>query len=128
MCELFLTLLAEHRAQKRFELHAFVLMPDHIHLLLTPNPQQSLERVMQFIKGRFSYEAKRKLGWRLEVWQRSFYEVQVLDLQQFRTRVRYIELNPVRAGRCDDVNDFSWSSASRKSDMDPVPKWFHLRG
>ncbi|MEO8724611.1 MAG: transposase [Acidobacteriaceae bacterium] len=124
----FLRLLIEHRARQRFEVYAFVLMPDHVHLLLTPPPDQSLERAMQFVKGRFSFEAKRQLGWKLEVWQQSYYEVQILDLRQFRTRVNYIEMNPVKAGRCEAVDEFPWSSARRESEVDSIPEWLLLRG
>src|SRR6266567_4996286 len=51
-------------------LHEFVIMPDHIHVLLTP--QTSLEKAVQFIKGSFSFRAKKELGSNMEVWQKGF--------------------------------------------------------
>ena len=51
---LMLDILQEQRAKDRFHLHAFVIMPDHLHALLTPAPDVSLEKAVQFIKGNFS--------------------------------------------------------------------------
>ena len=55
---LFIEVLQEQRIKKRLQLHAFVIMPDHIHLLLTPTREISLEKVMQFIKGSFSFASR----------------------------------------------------------------------
>jgi putative transposase len=65
---LLIEILQEQRNKNRIKLHAFVVMPDHIHLLLTPAPEISLEKVMQYIKGAFSFRLKSKL----DVWERSF--------------------------------------------------------
>ena len=62
--------ILDYRSQGRFLLHAFVVMPDHFHALITPAPEVSLEKAMQFIKGRFSFRLKS----RLDVWMRSFNE------------------------------------------------------
>ena len=53
-----------YRSQGRFLLHAFVIMPDHFHALITPAPDVSLEKAMQYIKGGFSFRLKSKL----DVW------------------------------------------------------------
>ena len=47
-------------------------MPNHFHLLLTPAPEIPLEKTLQFIKGGFSYRAKREISFPLEIWQASF--------------------------------------------------------
>ena len=52
---LFLKSLYGYRRQEQFHLHALVLMPEHVHLLLTPAPDVTLERVVQLIKGGYSY-------------------------------------------------------------------------
>ncbi len=62
--ELFLEVLQQNRTKGRLQLHAFVIMPDHVHLLLTPAPEISLEKAMQFLKGGFSFQLKSKL----DVW------------------------------------------------------------
>jgi len=53
-----------------YKLHAYVVMPDHLHLLLTPF--DSVEKSVQFIKGGFSFRAKRELEWNGEIWQPGF--------------------------------------------------------
>jgi len=65
---LMIDTLAHHRDARKFLLHEFVIMPDHIHVLLTPAQEISLERAMQFIKGGFSFRMKQ----RGSVWQPSF--------------------------------------------------------
>jgi len=72
---LWIDLLRSDVAAGRFQLHDFVIMPDHVHLLITVSGDSTIERVMQFIKGGFSYRLKRELGYLGEVWQRGFSEL-----------------------------------------------------
>jgi len=58
VARLLMETLAHYREQRKFLLHEFVIMPDHVHALLTPAAEISLERAMQFIKGGFSYRLK----------------------------------------------------------------------
>jgi len=67
---LLIEVLLDYRDQGKYLLHEFVVMPDHVHVLLTPAIEISLERCMQFIKGGYSYRL-RKLE-RIQVWQESF--------------------------------------------------------
>jgi len=55
---LLIETLAHYRDEQKYLLHEFVIMPDHLHALLTPAPEISLERAMQFIKGGFSFRLK----------------------------------------------------------------------
>ena len=59
-------------AAKRFQLHDFVIMPNHVHLLLSVADEMTIEKAMQFIKGGFSFRLKRETGYAGEVWQRGF--------------------------------------------------------
>jgi REP element-mobilizing transposase RayT len=59
MKNLFLDVLRHYRKQKKYLLHAFVMMPDHVHLLITPADDLPLEKCIQLIKGNFSFRAKR---------------------------------------------------------------------
>jgi putative transposase len=72
---LWIDLLRSYVAAGKFPLHDFVIMPDHVHLLITISGDSTIERVMQFIKGGFSYRLKRELGYLGEVWQRGFSEL-----------------------------------------------------
>jgi putative transposase len=108
-----------YRSQGRFLLHAFVIMPDYFHALITPAPDVSLEKAMQFIKGGFSFRLKSKL----DVWMRSFNESQIMTHEKFIHCVRYIEENPVRRGLVSTPEAYRFSSAGRDG-FDPMPGHF----
>jgi putative transposase len=76
---LLLSVLEQNRSKNRLRIHAFVVMPDHIHLLLTPAKDVSLEKAMQFIKGGFSFQLKSKSN----VWQESFNEQRIKNAEDY---------------------------------------------
>jgi len=106
---LLITILEENCAKDRFDLHAWVIMPDHIHLLLTPSPDVSLEKAVQFVKGNFSFRLKSKFP----VWQPSFTWHRIEDAHDFNSHREYIHQNPVRKGVCSKAEDYPYSSASK---------------
>ena len=116
--ELLLCLLKEDRARGRYEVHAYVIMPDHVHLILTPAPEVSLEKAMQFIKGGFSFRLKSKA----KVWQESFAWERVKDARNCESNRDYIHANPVRKFLCERAVDFEYSSA-RGVGVDPLPAY-----
>jgi putative transposase len=59
---LLIDVLRSNVAAGKFQMHDFVIMPDHMHLLMTLPSDVSVEKVMQLIKGGFSYRLKRELG------------------------------------------------------------------
>jgi len=118
--ELFKQTILGYRTQEKFLLHAFVIMPDHFHAIITPAADVSLEKAMQFIKGGFSFRLKNKL----DVWMRSFNETQIMSAQKFLSCVRYIEENPVRRGLALTPAEYQFSSASTGC-FDPMP--LHLK-
>jgi len=101
-------------------LHEFVVMPDHIHVLLTP--KTSLEKVVQFIKGGFSYRAKKELGSNMEVWQKGFSDHRVRDAEDYVRHVSYIRENPARRHLCERAEEFRYSSAFPGVELDPAPQ------
>jgi putative transposase len=103
-----------------YSLHEFVIMPDHIHILLSP--LTSLEKAVQFIKGGFSYRAKKELGSNLEVWQKGFSDHRIRDANDYRIYVSYIRQNPVRKGLCERAEEFRYSSARTGFELDPAPQ------
>jgi len=118
--ELLERTILDYHTQGKFLLHAFVIMPDHFHALITPAPDVSLEKAMQFIKGGFSFRLKSKL----DVWMRSFNESQISTEERFVSSVRYIEENPVRRGIVTTPEAYPFSSAARGR-LDGMP--FHLQ-
>src|SRR6266496_3077860 len=101
-------------------LHEFVTMPDHIHVLLTP--QTSLEKAVQFIKGGFSYRAKKELGSNMEVWQKGFSDHRIRDASDYRVHQLYVQQNPVRKNLCAVAEEYPYSSAHSGFELDPVPQ------
>lgn len=95
-------------------------MPEHSHILLTP--LTSLERAVQFIKGGFSYRAKKELGSNMEVWQKGFSDHRIRDANDYALHVSYIQQNPVKERFCDRAEEFPYSSAHSGFDLDPAPQ------
>ena len=101
--------LVHYREQKKYIVHEFVIMPDHLHLLLTPAADLSLERAVQLIKGGFSYRlGKSKRG---PVWQESFTNHRVRDKQDYERHAEYIRMNPVRARLVERPGLYPYSSS-----------------
>jgi REP-associated tyrosine transposase len=117
---LFVDVLLDYRKQGKFLLHEFVVMPDHVHALITPAPEISLERAMQFIKGGFSFRL-RKVE-KIEVWQESFTNHRIRDVGDYERHREYIRLNPVRSRLVADPREHPFSSANREFVMDGEPR------
>lgn len=92
--------------ERKFELHDFVVMPDHVHLLLTVHDEMTIEKAMQLIKGRFSHRLSHEFGHLGEVWQRGFTEEQVMNRESFDAHREYILHNPVKAGLAPSADDY----------------------
>jgi putative transposase len=118
---LFLKTLYGYRRQGRFDLHAFVLMPEHVHLLLTPAPGVTLERSIQFIKGGYSHALGVELERKGEVWQRGFTEHRIRDGEDFNAHRNYIHENPVKRGLVASASDYRYSSAFPGFKLDGWP-------
>lgn len=103
--QLFLDILVLYRTN--YQLHAYVVMPDHVHLIITPNANITLERCVQFIKGGFSHHLKSKMP----VWQKGFTDHRIRDARDYAEHLRYINDNPVLARLCPTPQEFHYSSA-----------------
>ena len=117
---LFLKTLYGYRRQGRFELHAFVLMPDHVHLLLTPAPDVTLERAVQLIKGGYSHAVGVEIG-RREVWQKGFTDHRIRDADDFAWHQLYIHQNPVVAKLVGNAAEYRYCSAFPGFKLDAWP-------
>jgi putative transposase len=116
---LLIDTLYKYRASA-YLLHEFVVMPDHIHVLLTPNT--SLEKAVQFIKGAFSYRAKKELGSGMEIWQKGFSDHRIRDASDYALHISYIHQNPVKEHFCAKTDDYPHSSAHAGFELDSIPQ------
>jgi putative transposase len=117
---LFLKTLYGYRRQGRFQLHAFVLMPDHVHLIITPALEITLERAMQFIKGGYSHAVGIEIS-RREIWQKGFTDHRIRDWQDFVGHSLYIHQNPVVAKLVENAAEYRYCSAFPGFKLDPWP-------
>ncbi len=126
MARLLIEVLLHYRNQKKFLMHEFVIMPNHLHLLLTLRGEISIEKAAQLIKGGFSYRATRELGFNSEVWHRGFSEIRIYGEEAYAARKKYIHENPVRAALVASASEWAYSSANQGFVLDPIPHY--LRG
>lgn len=105
---LLIDILRSLAIEKKFKLQDFVIMPDHVHLLLTVHDGMTVEKAMQLIKGRSSFRMKKELGMLGEVWQRGFSEVQVMNRGSMDKHRAYIAENPVKAGLVDSPGKYPY--------------------
>ena len=117
--ELFIDTLYLYRGQQKYQIHVFVVMPEHFHLLITPRGV-TIEKAMQFIKGGSSFRVKKELNRNFDIWERGFTDrrVRIGEYEGFKT---YIEENPVKAGLAKGAEDYPYGSASGKYELDPPP-------
>jgi putative transposase len=107
----------DHYRGTAYLLYEFVIMPDHIHVLLTP--RTSLEKAVQFIKGGFSYRAKKELRSNFEVWQKGFSDHRIRDASDYRIHQIYVQQNPKHL--CQRAEEYPYSSASPGFDLNSPP-------
>jgi putative transposase len=119
--EVFLDWLRQAAKQFKVALHAYVLMPNHLHLLATPTDETGLGRMMQWVGRYYVPYFNQKYGRVGTLWQ-GRYKTTVIDSEHyFLTCSRYIELNPVRAGMLNDPGAYRWSSCAHHLGARPDP-------
>ena len=106
MADLFADVLRAYMREGKFTVHDFVVMRNHVHLLISLGADMTIEKAMQLIKGNFSYRARTELGLKSEIWQLGFTDRQVRDEQSFRSYQLYIYNNPVKAGMARTAEEF----------------------
>ena len=98
-------------------LHDFVIMPDHIHLLLSP--QVPLERAIQLLKGGFSFQARRELQWKGDIWQAGFSDHRIRDLTDWDKHAEYIRKNSLSSRS----EDHTICGINFTAPLHPLPLW-----
>ena len=122
VAEILISKILEYRNKGSYSLRESVVMPNHVHLLITPGPSTSLEGAIQFVKGGSSREIHRLKGTNSEIWQLGFHESRVRDAADYKNKRDYIHFNPVVARLADKPQDWPFGSASGKYDLDPIPQ------
>jgi REP element-mobilizing transposase RayT len=102
-----------HFNDARYQLHAWVLMPNHVHALVQPLPRNSLEEILHSWKSFTASRANELLERRGAFWQHESYDHWVRDDAEFAHFKHYSEENPVKAQLCATASDWRWSSAAK---------------
>jgi len=117
----FLGWLRDAAKLYKVAIHAYVLMPDHVHLAATPVDTGGLARMMQWAGRHYVPYFNRKYQRAGTLWQGRF-KAGVIDAEHYLLLVsRYIETNPVRAGLALNPQDYAWSSYQHHIGSRPDP-------
>ena len=105
-------------AGERYDLFAWCIMSNHVHVLLTP--RWDLSKIMQRIKGHTAYQINGLQDARGRVfWQDESYDHWSRDEAEMFRIIHYIENNPVAARLCERADEWPWSSARLREDWAP---------
>jgi putative transposase len=107
----YLELLHHWSQLEGLEIWAYCLMPNHVHMVAVPQTELSLHRALKETHRRYSRHINFREGWRGYLWQGRFASYPMDETHTLRA-VRYVELNPVRAGLVTAPQDWPWSSAA----------------
>jgi putative transposase len=107
---IYLELIREFAEKAGVTVWAYCLMPNHIHMIVVPSDEMSLAKCFGPAHSRYATKINAVHGWQGHLWQQRFYSV-AMDEAHTLVAIRYVELNPVRAGMCKSAEDWRWSSA-----------------
>jgi len=119
--ELLTETLMHLRQEFKVLLHDYVIMPDHVHLLLTTYGAVDATTVVRTLQTRFANELTNQFGYSGELWEPAIRDHQVLNADDCTACVRQIHSNPVRGGFCEKPTEYQMSSPSSRWVLDPLP-------
>jgi putative transposase len=106
----FVSFLARALLTTRVRVHAATLMPNHVHLVVTPNDVAALPRFVQQLSQRYAQDRNKRTGGSGKLFEQRYFSRPILDERQLAVTVAYVELNPVRAGIVSSPADYRWST------------------
>jgi REP element-mobilizing transposase RayT len=98
-------------SERKYKLSSWVIMPNHVHVLLKPFEDVELGKITHSIKSFTAHEGNRILNRRGKFWQPEVFDRYIRNSEHFANVIRYIENNPVKARLCSDPSDWRYSSA-----------------
>lgn len=98
----------------RYRLHSWIVMPNHVHFLITPIGEYGVPGIIHSLKSFTAKKANGLIGRKGEFWQPDYFDRYIRDNRHYRAAVEYIDLNPVRAGLCVNKEEWRFGSASKK--------------
>ena len=110
----------DHFHQQRYLIDSYVVMPNHVHVLIQPPPDYRLPDIVQAWKSFTAREANRLLGQRGRFWEPDYFDRAIRDERHLSSVVRYIHDNPVRRGYVSDPTHWRYSSARNDAKMESL--------
>jgi len=109
-CRVYLEVLEVTRVRFKLRIYAYVVMPEHVHLLLSEPDVATLANAIHFLKLSSSKRIHRLSGAEGAFWQKRYYDFIVHGERKRIEKLRYIHRNPVRRGLCAKPEEWPWSS------------------
>ena len=113
-------MLSAQRTLGEFFLFGYVVMPNHVHLLLHPH-NKDIVQIMRNFKSKTGYRILQSRGGHGAFWQERYFDTIIRRVRNFWEKLQYIHRNPVEAGLADRMEDWRWSSYRRYGLNDEVP-------
>jgi putative transposase len=130
-CQRYLQLVLKYSRHFCLEILAYCLMLNHVHLVCIPSTEKTLEQVFRPVNTRYAQHVNRKYSLSGRLWQGRFFSCP-MDVPHAWGAIRYVELNPERAGMVTRAEDYPWSSASAHCGLrqdpllSPIPQSYGL--
>ena len=110
------------RQASKVLLHDYVIMPDHIHLLISVADDANAEASVRNLQRGFAKELSQQYGYNGELWEPQFRDRPVHSSEECAECARMIHSNPVRVGFCEKPGQYRMSSKSSYWVLDPLPE------
>lgn len=119
--EAYLSLLHAYARRHRLAIFAYCLMPNHVHLVAVPSSADSMHLALRAVHSQYAQRINRMREIHGHLWQGRYHSC-ALDTNHFLNAIRYVELNPVKAGMVESAEEYPWSSARARCGLrtDPV--------
>jgi putative transposase len=111
--------LEQTRRQQGLGIAAYVLMPEHVHLLTNEPAKETLATFLQILKQLISHQLKSPD--QKQFWQRRYYDFNISSVEKYIEKVQYIHRNPVKRGLVIKPEDYRWSSFNHYATGEPSP-------
>lgn len=108
--DLFLICLEQMRQRFGMRIYGYVVMPEHVHVLLNEPHSEILADAIHYLKLSFAKRANGISGKSGAFWQKRYYDRNVRDEREFKIKLRYVHRNPVKRGLVKEAADWKWSS------------------
>ncbi|PSH04368.1 MAG: transposase [Acidobacteria bacterium] len=108
--DLFVECLERTRRSYRFRVYGYVVMPEHVHLLVSESETEVLAKAIQALKISVAQRMRHYAGVGGTFWQKRYYDHNVRNYESFVEKLRYIHRNPVKRGLVEKPEDWEWSS------------------